>query len=145
MDTIFIVEDDQANLQGISGVLRHERYSVLEASDGWQAIEKAKRLGPISLFVIDIDLPGASGTEIALKLLKLHPSLPVLFISGNPWIQWTRRDLSNFKQLPPNSIDFIEKPFSMSELIIRVRNMIGLTRIIKSPWLALWGSFSNPV
>src|SRR6266849_5636239 len=112
VDTILISDDDQANLQGIGGVLRSERYSVLEACNGFQAIEAGKTLGPISLFVTDMDLPRSSGTEIALGLVALYPNLPVLFISGTPRVWWTSRDVSNFKWFLPNSVDFIEKPFS---------------------------------
>ena len=124
VDTILILDDDQANLQGIGGVLRSERYSVLEASNGFQAIEAAKTSGSISLFVTDMDLPCSSGTEIALGLVALYPNLPVLFISGTPRAWWTSRDVSNFKLFPPNSVDFIEKPFSGSQLLMKIRNLI---------------------
>ena len=129
MNTILILEDDPANLQGIGGVLRYEEYSVLEASNGLQAIEKAKNSGPISLFVTDMDLPSASGTEIALELMALDPNLPVLFISGTPGMWWSNRDVSNFKLFRPGGVDFIEKPFSLSQLLIKVRSLIGKTRI----------------
>jgi FixJ family two-component response regulator len=127
VDTILILDDDEANLQGIGGVLRSERYSVLEASNCFQAIEAAKTGGPISLFLTDMDLPSSSGTEVALKLIALYPNLPILFISGTPRVWWTSRDVFNFKQFPPNSVDFIEKPFSVSQLLIRVRGLIGRT------------------
>ena len=125
MDTILLLEDDAANLQGIAEVLRSEQYSVLEASTGLQAFETGKDCGPISIFVTDMDLPHSSGTDIALKLVALYPSLPVLFISGTPMVWWTSHDVSNFKQFAPNRVDFIEKPFSVSLLLMRVRNLIG--------------------
>ena len=127
MDRILILDDDPANLQGIGGVLRSERYFVLEASNGLQALEIGRTCGPISLFVTDMDLPYSSGTDVALKLVALCPNLPVLFISGTPMVWWTSPDVSNFKQFPPNSVDFIEKPFSVSQLLVRVRNLIGRT------------------
>src|SRR6267378_2855681 len=105
VDTILILDDDEANLQGIGGVLRSELYSVLEASNGFQAIEAAKTGGPISLFLTDMDLPSSLGTEIALKLVAVYPNLPVLFISGTPKACWTNRDASNFERFPPNRVD----------------------------------------
>ena len=143
MESILILDDDAANLQGIAGVLRSEHYSVLEASSGLQAIEIVKACGPMSLFVTDMDLSRSSGTDIALKLVALNSTVPVLFISGTPRVWWTSRDVSNFQRFPPNSVDFIEKPFSVSQLLIRVRNLIGRTRTITSKWLALGGSSSN--
>jgi len=143
VDTILILDDDAANLQGIADVLRSEYYSVLAASTASQAIETGKTCGPMSLFVTDMDLPHSSGMEIALKLVALCPNLPVLFISGTPMVWWTSPDVSNFKRFPPNSVDFIEKPFSVSQLLMRVRNLIGRTRTVTSTWRALGGSSSN--
>ena len=136
MDTILILDDDAANLQGIAGVLRSEHYSVLEASTGPQALEKGKTCGPISVLVTDVDLSDSSGTDIALKLVGLYPNLPVLFISGTPKFWWTGRDVSNFKQFWANSVDFLEKPFSVSQLLVRIRNLLGQTRSITSKWRA---------
>ena len=127
MERILILDDDPGNLQGIGAVLRFERYSVLEAFTDSQALEMAKTSGPITLLVADMDLPRSSGTEIALKLVALFPDLPVLFISGTPRAWWTNRDASNFERFPPNSVDFIEKPFFVSQLLMRIRNLIGRT------------------
>jgi PleD family two-component response regulator len=77
LNEILILEDDVANLKGLSGLLRSEEYSVLEASNGFQAIEKAKTFGPISLFISDMELPRFSGTQIALMLISLYPNMPV--------------------------------------------------------------------
>jgi two-component system, cell cycle sensor histidine kinase and response regulator CckA len=125
MEKILLLEDDAANLQGITDVLRSDKYSVVAASTGLQAIETIATCGPISLFITDMDLPNSSGTEVALRLLMLDPNISVLFISGTPMVWWTSRDVSNFKQFPPTSVDFIEKPFSASQLLMGVRTMIG--------------------
>ena len=125
MDTILILDDDPAILECIAYVLRFEHYSVLEASTGLQAIEIGRQCGPMSLFVTDIQLPDASGIDIALKLVALYPDLPVLVISGNPMDWWASKDVSNFSRFPPDQVDFLEKPFSASELYMRVRNLIG--------------------
>ena len=78
----------------------------------------------MSLFITDMQLPDASGTDIALKLVSLYPDLPVLFISGTPMMWWTSHDVSNFERFCPNSVDFLEKPFSVLELEMRVRKLI---------------------
>ena len=126
METILILEDDPAILECIAYVLRFEHYSVLEASTGLQAIE-ISRQWPLSLFVTDIELPDASGIDIALNLVELYPDLPVLVISGNPMDWWASKDVSNFNRFPPNKVVFLEKPFSAPELTLRVRNLIGRT------------------
>ena len=136
METILILDDDPANMHGIAGVLRSQDYTVLEASTDMQAVEQMRDCGPVSILVTDMDLPHSSGTDVALKLVEAYPNLPVLFISGTPKIWWTRRDVSNFKQFWTNSVDFIEKPFSVSELLTRVRNLIERTRTVTSKWRA---------
>ena len=118
-----ILDDDPTNLHGIGAVLRSKGYSV-EASNDLQAIEVGET-GPMSLFVTDMDLPDSAGTDIALKLVALYPTLPVLFISGTPRLWWTHRDVSNFMRFPQTSVDFLEKPFSVSQLLIKVRNLVG--------------------
>jgi len=123
--TILILDDDAANLQGLGALLRYERYEVLEASTGAQAVELGTTRGPLALLVTDMDLPQSSGTEVALKLVSLYSDLPVLLISGTPMAWWMTHDASNFKLFPPAGIAFLEKPFSVSQLLQNVRSLIG--------------------
>ena len=124
METVLILEDDPAILKCIGNILRFEHYSVLEASTGLKALEVGKRR-PISLLVTDIELPDGSGIDVAVKLVASYRDLPVLVISGNPMAWWERKDLSSFSRIPPDNVDFLEKPFPASELKMRVRNLIG--------------------
>lgn len=124
METILVLEDDLAILKCMGDILRYEHYIVLEASTGLKALEVGKRR-PISLLVTDIELPDGSGIDVAVKLVALYRDLPVLVISGNPMARWQRKDLSSFSRFPPNKMRFLEKPFAASELIMRVRNLIG--------------------
>jgi CheY-like chemotaxis protein len=132
VETILILDDDPENLQVIGDVLRSEHYFVLEASTGLQAIERAKHCGRLSLFVTEINR-----SDVAMKLFTLYPNLPVLFLSGTPMVSWTSLDVSNFNRFPPPSIDLIEKPFSVSQLLMRVRSLIGRNRTIRSEWACL--------
>jgi DNA-binding response OmpR family regulator len=125
VETILILDDSIAILGCIGDMLRFDHYSVLEASSGLQAIEISRKCGPLSLFVTDVQLPDGSGIDFALKLVALYPDLPVLVISGNPMDWWATKDISNFSRFSPNKVDFLEKPFSISELQMRVRNLIG--------------------
>ena len=142
METILVLDDDQANLQGIAGVLRFEQYSVLEASTSVQALKVASDCG-LSLFISDMELSQSSGTETALRLVGFCPNLRVLFISGTPKMWWNSRDVANFKRFLPNSVDFIEKPFSLSQLVSRVKDMIGRTGTLTPKAPVLDGRSSN--
>ena len=78
----------------------------------------------IDLFLSDVDVPGPSGTEVALELIKSHPTMPVLFVSGTPMYSWRRNDVDNFRQLPSDLVDFIEKPCRLSLFVEKIGELI---------------------
>ncbi len=125
MENVLILDDHPATLHGTAGVLRSEYYFVLEASTGLQAVKIGRQCGRLSLLVSDIELPDLSGTEVALALYGLYPHLPILFMSGNAIAEWRSQDQTNLKRLPADRVAFLEKPFSVSELLMSVRNLIG--------------------
>jgi CheY-like chemotaxis protein len=124
MKTVLVLEDDPSNMQAFSAVLWLFGYSVLEATTGKEAIEAGTCHRTIDLFLSDVDVPGASGTEVALELTKSHPTVPVLFVSGTPMYSWRRNDLDNFRQLPAELVDFIEKPCRLSAFLDKVGELI---------------------
>ena len=124
MKTILVLEDDPSNMQGFSALLSLIGYSVLEATTGKEAIKAGNCHGPIDLFLSDVDLPGPSGTEVALEVTKSHPTIPVLFVSGTPMYSWRRNDLDNFKKLPSDLVGFIEKPCRLSAFVDKVGELI---------------------
>src|SRR5258708_36659203 len=110
MKTVLVLEDDPSNMQAFSVVLGLFGYSVLEATTGQEAIEAGHCHGSIDLFLSGIGVPGPSGTEGALELIKTHPTMPVFFVSGTPMYSWARDDLDNFRQLPSELWYFTRKP-----------------------------------
>ena len=85
-ETVMIVEDELAVLRVASEVLRQHGYTVLEASNGheaiWLAQERAKET--IDLLVTDVVMPLMGGTQLASRMADLHPETSVLFTSGYP-------------------------------------------------------------
>jgi response regulator RpfG family c-di-GMP phosphodiesterase len=124
MKTVLVLEDDRSNMQAFSAVLWLFGYSVLEATTRKEAIEAENCHGSIDLFLSDVDVPGPSGTEMALELIKSHPTVPVLFVSGTPMHSWRRTDLHNFRQLPSDLVDFIEIPCRLSAFMEKVGELI---------------------
>ena len=61
---------------------------------------------------------------MALELIKSHPTFPVLFVSGTPMYLWRGTDLDNFRQLPPDLVDFIEKPCRLSAFLDKIDELI---------------------
>jgi two-component system cell cycle sensor histidine kinase/response regulator CckA len=125
MKTVLVLEDDPSNMRGFSALLSSIGYRVLEATTGNEAIEAGNRHdGSIDLFLSDVEVPGPSGTGVALELIKSHPTVPVLFVSGTPMHSWPRNDLDNFRQLPSELVDFIEVPCRLSAFLDKVGKLI---------------------
>jgi CheY-like chemotaxis protein len=125
MKTVLVLEDDPSNMQAFSALLWSMGYRVLEATTGKEAIEAGRPLyGPIDLLLSDVDVPEPSGTEVALELIKSHPTLSVLFLSGTPMYAWSRTDLANFRNLPSEMVDFIEKPIPVFVLLAKITDLI---------------------
>jgi response regulator RpfG family c-di-GMP phosphodiesterase len=127
LDRILIFDNGPASLHGMGALLRHNHYAVLETSTESQAIEVGKTCESLALLVTNVELGRCSSTEVALKLVAIYPDLPLLLLSATPMLWWMSHDASNFKLFPPTGIDFLEKPFSASELILKVRTLIGLS------------------
>ena len=124
MKTVLVLEDDPSNMRGFSALLSSIGYCVLEATTGKEGIETGNRQKCIDLFLSDVDVPGPSGTEVALELIKSHPTMPVLFVSGTPMYSWRRNDVDNFRQLPSDQVDFLEKPCRLSLFVEKVAELI---------------------
>ena len=124
MKTVLVLEDDPSNMRGFNALLSSIGYSVLEATTGREGIEAGNRHRSIDLFLSDVDVPGPSGTEVALELIKSRPTMPVLFVSGTPMYSWRRNDVDNFRQLPSDLVDFIEKPCRLSAFLEKVGELI---------------------
>jgi two-component system, cell cycle sensor histidine kinase and response regulator CckA len=125
MKTILVLEDDPSNLEVFCALLSSIGYDVMEATTGEEAIQFGNHhLGPIDLFISDVAVPKPSGTDVAVELLKSHPAMPILFVSGTPIYAWDKSDFRNFQQLPPDRTDFLEKPFQASVLLDKVSGLL---------------------
>ena len=125
MKTILVLEDDPSNMQIFCALLWSKGFQVLEATNGHEAIQISNNeVGSIDLLVSDLQLPDASGTQVALQLVETRPDLPILFVSGTPMFDWTERDLRNFRHLPAGAVDFLEKPFGVSTFEKKIKDLL---------------------
>jgi PAS domain S-box-containing protein len=118
-ETILLAEDETSLRQLMARVLRTQGYTVLEASDGHQALTLAQANGAkIQLLLTDVIMPGLSGKTLAEWLGQVNPGVRVLFISGYINNNAVRDAMSK-----PGTF-FLQKPFNPLDLTKRVREAI---------------------
>jgi two-component system alkaline phosphatase synthesis response regulator PhoP len=120
MSRIVIVEDDAAIAAGLTMNLRHEGYTVVTAADGLTGLEAACE-PDVALVVLDVMLPGLNGYELLRTLRERHPRRPVLMLSARG------REHDRVLGLDLGADDYVTKPFSLAELLARVRAVLRRT------------------
>ena len=117
---ILIVDDEVDILKLLSYNLKKAGFGVLEAKDGPEALELAFAKTP-DLIILDIMLPNMDGTEV-LKRLKREPcasTIPVIMLTAKG------EEVDRIVGLELGAEDYITKPFSPRELVLRVRAVLG--------------------
>jgi CheY-like chemotaxis protein len=115
-ETILVADDDDSIRDLVSTILEEQGYEVLEARDGVEALRLAdERDGKIDLLVSDFVMPGMNGRELADRFREEHPRTTVMHMSG--FVD------SSVGSLEPSE-PFLAKPFSPSELIRLVRELL---------------------
>ena len=112
-ETILLVEDEEGVRRVVETMLRRQGYKVLTPSSSTDALSMAKaHRETIHLLITDLVMPGLSGRKIAEHLVAERPEMRVLYVSGNGE--------------PPSPAEsaFLQKPFSVEELALKVRAVL---------------------
>ena len=118
-ETVLVAEDDPQLRALVCRCLLAGGYSVLEASDGAEALEvAASHIGALQLLVTDVVMPNVSGKELAERLLLLRPGLLVLFMSG-----YSDAAIARHGELTPGAT-FLQKPVAPDALMRAVREIL---------------------
>ncbi|MFH0941875.1 MAG: response regulator transcription factor [Chloroflexota bacterium] len=112
---ILVVEDDPNLLSVLKYNLTREGYRVATATSGDQAVEIARREKP-ELIILDVMLPGISGFEVC-RILRRDMTVPVLMLTARA------DETEKIIGLEIGADDYVTKPFSMRELLARIRAM----------------------
>jgi two-component system OmpR family response regulator len=110
---ILVVDDDKNLLEVIKYNLVNEGYAVIIAENGTQAVEKARQEKP-DLIILDVMLPEIDGLEVC-RILRKEMSIPILMLSAKI------DEIDKVVGLELGADDYIGKPFSVRELMARVR------------------------
>ena len=122
-ETILLVEDEESLRQLTSRILARNGYRVCLAASGPDAVQRASDPAQvIDLLLTDVIMPGMLGNEVAARVRAIHPHLPCLFMSGyaGPIL-----DSHPAGAVGAVGAGILEKPFTETGLLTRVRQAIG--------------------
>src|SRR5581483_8169563 len=117
MTTILAIEDDPAILRGLADNLRFESYDVLTAADGQTGYNLIREKRP-DLIILDLMLPKMSGYEICRKVRAEGLQTPILMLTARG------EEADRVLGLDLGADDYVSKPFSIRELLARVRALL---------------------
>jgi two-component system OmpR family response regulator len=117
---VLVVDDEPAIVDVVSMALRHHGFGVEAVGSGREALEVARRWRP-HVMVLDVMLPDMEGFEVARRLSAEHAEVPILFLSARD------APADKVRGLTTGGDDYVTKPFSLEELIARLRNILRRT------------------
>lgn len=125
MSKHILVVDDESNMRrGLRDNLEFEGYEVSEAHDGEHALDTLKEIRP-DLIILDVMMPKLSGFEVCKQLRKEGNETPIILLTAKG------EEIDKVLGLEMGADDYVQKPFSIRELIARVKAI--LRRSISSP------------
>lgn len=120
--TILIVDDEPEIRQLLRILLQNKGYQVLEAANGQDAVDLAERSPDLDLILMDIMMPGLSGLD-ACRQIRIYTKAPLLFLTARNTEQDKAMAYEN------GGDDYLPKPFSQSELLMKVNSLIRRYRV----------------
>ena len=125
VDKVLVVEDDASLLEAVKYNLRKEGYEVVTAMDGEAALETARREKP-ALLILDIMLPKLNGFEVC-RILRRETTAPIIMLTAKA------DETDKIVGLEIGADDYMTKPFSMRELMARVRALLRRAKLSDIP------------
>jgi two-component system OmpR family response regulator len=136
---ILVVDDEPSILETVSGVLRDEGFEIETASTARSAMSTAVACRP-DMIVLDVMLPDFDGIEIARRLRADGHALAILFLTARDSVE------DRISGLRIGGDDYMTKPFSLEELVERVRAILRRTRaVVADPSVIVAGDLTIDV
>lgn len=120
---ILVVEDNKTLLDTLAYNLKREGYKALTVEDGRAALEIARKEKP-ALIILDVMLPGMDGFEVC-RLLRKEQNVPILMLTARG------EEIDRIVGLEMGADDYLTKPFSMRELLARVKALLRRVEMIR--------------
>ena len=117
MTKILIVEDEPNMVAGLRDNFEFEGYEVMSAADGAEGLARAISDSP-DLVLLDVMMPKMSGLEVCKQLKAKRPSMPIIMLTARG------QEVDNVVGLELGADDYVTKPFSIRELMARVKAVL---------------------
>jgi two-component system OmpR family response regulator len=119
---VLVVDDEAVLAEMVSMALRYEGWNIATAGDGSSAIASARAQRP-DVVVLDVMLPDMSGLDVLHKLREDNPQLPVLLLTAKDAVE------DRIAGLTAGGDDYVTKPFSIEEVVLRLRALLRRTGV----------------
>ena len=119
---VLVVDDEAVLAEMVSMALRYEGWNISTAGDGSAAIAAARTQRP-DVVVLDVMLPDMSGLDVLHKLREENPQLPVLLLTAKDAVE------DRIAGLTAGGDDYVTKPFSIEEVVLRLRALLRRTGV----------------
>jgi DNA-binding response OmpR family regulator len=120
---ILIVEDEPNMVAGLRDNFEYEGYSVITALDGVEGLQRALDESP-DLVVLDVMMPRMSGLEVCKQLRAKRGSIPIIMLTARG------QEVDKVVGLELGADDYVTKPFSIRELLARVKAVLRRTAVV---------------
>ncbi|MFJ8823726.1 response regulator transcription factor [Streptomyces sp. NPDC102467] len=117
---VLVVDDEQSITELLSMALRYEGWQIRTAGDGAGAVQTAREFRPDAV-VLDMMLPDMDGLSVLGRLRRELPDVPVLFLTAKDAVE------DRIAGLTAGGDDYVTKPFSLEEVVARLRGLIRRT------------------
>ena len=124
--TVLVVDDEPNILALLSASLRLSGFEVHAADNAASALHTAAQIRP-DIVVLDVMLPDCDGFTVARRLRAQHDALPVLFLTARDGVD------DRIAGLTAGGDDYVTKPFSLEELVLRLRAILRRSRADQAP------------
>ncbi|MFZ1177626.1 MAG: two-component system response regulator TcrX [Mycobacterium sp.] len=119
---VLVVDDEVVLAEMVSMALRYEGWNIATAGDGSSAVAAARAQRP-DVVVLDVMLPDMSGLDVLHKLREENPQLPVLLLTAKDAVE------DRIAGLTAGGDDYVTKPFSIEEVVLRLRALLRRTGV----------------
>lgn len=134
--TVLVVEDEPALVETLQYSLSRQGYQVVVATDGQAALDLARKRKP-DLIVLDVMLPKLDGFEVC-RILRQEMNAPILMLTART------DEVDKIVGLEVGADDYLTKPFSMRELIARVKAQLRRVRLVREEVTHQLGATGTP-